>query len=136
MKRPQRWLKLFLVLGGLSMCLAVFAVVMPTSWMVWVHDKYLGMGEFPDRPVVEYLVRSVSMLYAGIGGLLLLAATDLVRYSRMIQYLAVFNIVLGGAVLGISIEARMPVMWIVGEGPLGVVYGMALLILQAKGGKS
>ena len=39
------------VLGALG-CIAVFAIVMPTSWMAAAH-QWLGLGDFPDAPITQ-----------------------------------------------------------------------------------
>ena len=53
-------LRYFLGIPGLF---ALVAVVMPLSWMAATH-RWLGLGEMPTGPVVEYLARSVSAFYA------------------------------------------------------------------------
>lgn len=45
------------------MLAALFAVVIPQWCMVEIHCL-LGLGELPDRPIVGYLARSASALYA------------------------------------------------------------------------
>lgn len=58
--------------GGLA-CTAVFAVFLPTAWMAAIRG-WLGLGEFPDAAVTQYLTRSVSVFYAMLGGLTILAS--------------------------------------------------------------
>ena len=52
------------------MLLAFFAIFLPVRWMAVTHE-WLGLGEFPASPLVDYLTRSASLLYAWHGGLLL-----------------------------------------------------------------
>ena len=45
------------------MLTALFAVFLPVRWMAETHE-WLGLGEFPESPLVDYLTRSASLLYA------------------------------------------------------------------------
>src|SRR5688500_13797824 len=85
-------LKLLLrIFGGVSL-LAFVAMVMPREWMAVTHQR-LGMGELPDKPVVEYLARMTSALCGLYGALLLLLAQDVHRYRTLIIYQAVAVII-------------------------------------------
>jgi hypothetical protein len=58
-----RSLLVFLLrLGGTMTVLAFPAMLLPPDWMAATH-RWLGMGELPEAPVVDYLARSVSALY-------------------------------------------------------------------------
>ncbi len=61
--RADKALVFLLRLVGVSSLLALAAVFMPVSWMVATH-RWLGLGEMPVTPVVEYLARSLSACYA------------------------------------------------------------------------
>ena len=65
---------------------ALVPVVMPWSWMAATH-RWLGLGEMPTTPVVEYLARSLSAFYALVGALCLAMASDL-RHKRGWGWLA------------------------------------------------
>ena len=73
-------LPLLLRIFGTSSLLAVIFVVAPGDWMRGIHRE-LGMGEMPDAPVVWYLARSESALYAVLGGLFWVLASDPRRYA-------------------------------------------------------
>ena len=60
---------------------------MPTTWIVATH-KWLGLGDFPDAPITQYLARSISALYAIFGGLVIVVSTDVRRYVPVIRFLA------------------------------------------------
>src|SRR5262245_48226303 len=81
-------LVLLLRLAGVSALFALVAVFMPFSWMVATH-RWLGLGEMPDGPVVEYLARSVSAFYALFGALFLVVASDPERYRPVVRFLGV-----------------------------------------------
>ena len=59
MTKSDKALVLLLRIVGGPAVFALVAVVMPTSWMAATH-RWLGLGEMPTGPVVEYLARSLS----------------------------------------------------------------------------
>ena len=84
-QRQERILRILLrVAGGLPLT-ALLAVVMPTEWMDATH-RWLGLGELPRAPIVEYLTRSLSLLYAVFGALWLYMSTDVRRYAPLIAF--------------------------------------------------
>jgi uncharacterized membrane protein len=111
--------------------LAILAVLMPWRWMGRIHEA-LGMGELPDKPIVEYLARSTSGLCALYGGLLLLLATDVRRYERIIRFHAVtmMSLSLLGAVLGL--RAGMPEWWMIADAVSVSVFCVAMLVAQRR----
>ncbi len=118
------------VFGGLSL-LATVAVFMPLAWMDACH-AWLGLGPLPQGPIVEYLARSTSALYAMMGGLVWLAAGDPRRYERVIAYLAAIVAVLGVVIGVVDLRLGMPLLWTLGEGPGTVLMGLVLRILLAR----
>jgi len=101
---------------------ALVAVVMPSSWMAATH-RWLGLGEMPTAPVVEYLARSLSAFYAVTGALCLVLATDLERYRPLVRFLGVAFALMSVALLGVDLPAGMPWWWTAFEGPPGIVFG-------------
>ena len=114
MQNAESWLKALLRLFGGFSVVAIFPFVMPQHWMTLVH-AWLGMGELPDKPVVEYLARATSALCALYGGLLLLLATDVRRYRAVIQYQAGATILLSGIGAYLGLRAGMPGWWMIGD---------------------
>ena len=98
------------------MATAVFAIFMPVRWMAATHEE-LGLGQFPTSPLVDYLTRSASLLYAWHGGLLLVLSTDVRRYRPVLLYLGTVTAVGGLVLLGIDLHAGLPTWWTVAEGP-------------------
>ncbi len=127
----ERWLVILLWIAGLVMLLAFGAVFLPTEWMAISHRR-LGLGDFPASPLVDYLTRSVSALYAIHGGLYLVIASDLRRYSGVLTYVACTNIVFGSLMVAIDLKAGLPWYWILGEGPPVAVFGLLLLLMLRK----
>jgi hypothetical protein len=124
----QRALVWLLRLSGTVLLSAFGAVLLPTEWMASTHH-WLGMGEFPQAAVTDYLARSVSALYGFHGVLILLVASDPVRYQRIVRYLGVMDIVFGLTMLAIDLHAGMPGMWTLFEGPPLVAGGVLVLYL-------
>ena len=124
----EKWLAILLKFAGGVMLLAFAAIFMPTSWMAANH-RWLGLGEFPASPLVDYLTRSVSALYGIHGGLYLVAARDVRRHVAVLRYLASMNVVFGVLMLGIDAHAGMPWYWSLFEGPPVLAFGVLLLVL-------
>src|SRR5262245_30432377 len=106
---------------------------LPPDWMTATH-RWLGMGEFPRMPVVDYLARSVAALYGFHGVLVLIASRDVVRYAPIVRYLGIMDVVFGLTMIAIDRYAGMPSLWTIIEGPSLV--GTGVLILYLSRGRS
>src|SRR5215470_2941073 len=87
---------------GIPGLFALVAVFMPLSWMDATH-RWLGLGEMPTTPVVEYLARSLSAFYALFGAICLVVASDLERYRPVVRFLGVAFVLLGLVLLGVDV---------------------------------
>jgi hypothetical protein len=96
-----------------------------------IHQQ-LGLGKLPNAPIVDYLTRSASALYAAHGALLIFAASDVRRYLPLVRFLAWVAIVFGPVVIGIDHAAGLPILWTVCEGPSIIAIGTALLWLARR----
>ncbi len=131
---PERLLAGLLRFAGALMLLAFLAALLPLDWMAASH-RWLDLGELPRAPIVEYLTRSLSLLYGIHGGLYLALATDVRRYAGIIRYVGYMNLLFGAAMVAIDLRAGMPVMWTLGEGPPVAGFGVLLLfLLRSLGG--
>lgn len=128
MTRADKALVLLLRFVGVGSLFALVPVFMPFSWMVATH-RWLGMGEMPIGPVVEYLARSLSAFYAVMGALCLVLAADLERYRPLVRFFGVCLALLGIVFTGVDVAAGMPWWWSASEGPGGVVFGALLFVL-------
>jgi hypothetical protein len=128
MTRADRVLLFLLRFWGVGGLLALGAVVMPMSWMAATH-RWLGLGEMPAGPVVEYLARCLSVFYALFGALLLVVASDLERYRPVVRFLAVAVVLMSVAFFGIDLAAGMPWWWTAFEGPPGIAFGAWLFVV-------
>src|SRR5687768_4485453 len=116
-------------LGFIDLC-ALVAVVMPHEWMQFGHLA-AGLGDLPEAPVVGYLARSTSALYAMHGMLVLYMSFDVTRYWPLIRFFAAAAVVHGFIMLGIDLSERMPFWWTIVEGPGFAATGLAVLVVQA-----
>jgi hypothetical protein len=124
---------LVLVLRAVGLCeaAAFAAVLMPRAWMEAIHAS-MGIGDFPDGPITEYLARSVSFVYGVHGVLLWLLARDPARYRPLIAFTGTAYVLSGIAFLAISLVTRMPLYWTVAEpGACLLVGGMILLLSRS-----
>jgi hypothetical protein len=101
-------------LGAFDSCAAV-AVVAPRAWLADAH-AWLGLGALPDTPVVNYLMRSASALYALFGVIMVLLSFDVRRYWRLIGFLNWAALVHGAVIVWIGIAAGLPAWWPALEG--------------------
>lgn len=125
----ERLIVWLLRIAGSALMLAFGAVFLPTAWMRWMHESVLGMGAFPDSPLVQYLTRSIALLYGFHGVLNWLASFDIHRYRLFVAFSAWVNVVHGLGMLVIDLKSGMPWYWTVGEGPPIGVLGLILLIV-------
>ena len=128
MTRADKALAILLRFLGLSGLFALVAVFMPLSWMGAMH-RWLGLGEMPTGPVVEYLARSVSIFYTLFGALCLVVASDMERYRPLVRFLGVAFALMSVVLLGVDLVAGMPWWWSASEGPGGVMFGVLLFFL-------
>jgi len=114
--------------GALDL-IAFLAIMMPQTWMASAHSV-LGLGEFPDAPIVGYLARSSSALYALHGAMILFISFDVQRYARLITFLAIAALIHGAVMLGIDWAVGMPWVWTMFEGPGFAASGIVVLMAK------
>ena len=125
----EQILKLILRLVGSSSLFALVFVAAPHAWMDSIHST-LGMGQFPDTPVVFYLARSTSAFYALLGGLFWVISFDLGRHRRVLIYLGAAVTSFGVVLLAVDWVEGMPFFWALWEGPFVMVFGLSILLLS------
>ncbi len=126
---PERTLVWLLRAAGVLMLTALIPAVMPFAWMNAIH-RQLGMGELPAGPIMEYLTRSLSAMYALHGAIELFVSRDVCYYLSLIKFLALLGFLFGTGMLVLDVLAGMPLPWIASEGPFiivlsGVVFRLA-----------
>ncbi len=126
MNRYEKVLVLLLRLDGIIMLVALLPSIMPLAWMKEVH-QCLGMGELPDGPIIGYLTRSLSIMYAMHGAVLFFVSLDVRRFLPVVKVVAVLTILFGLWLIALDVTIGMPVFWIAAEGPsLFVLYCVVL----------
>jgi hypothetical protein len=123
--RRIRTLVLLLRIAGCVTASAFLAIFLPVEWMASTH-RWLGLGEFPRAPVVDYLARSIAALYGFHGVLLLIISGDPVRYRTIVSYVAAMNFIFGVIVLAVDLHAGLPAMWTLLEGLPIAAFGVAI----------
>jgi hypothetical protein len=126
---PQRLLVIVLRVLGCVDLTALVAVVMPNAWMAAIHAA-VGLGEFPETPLVGYLTRSASALYALHGAMILFVSFDVDRYRPLITFMALAALIQGLVILAIDLAVGMPTPWILVEAPAFIGTGLAVLVAQ------
>jgi hypothetical protein len=117
-------------IGGVELCAIPF-LLFPFAWMGAVHDRVLGLGTLPAAPIVEYMARSLSAVYALHGAVVFRLSFDVVRFRPLIGFLGWLHIALGLTVLGIDLAAGLPWWWVAGEGP-GIAFGGILVLVLVR----
>ncbi len=131
MNRNERILVWLLRITGLIMLTALGAVVMPYGWMNVIHQQQ-GLGELPHVPIVGYLTRSISALYALHGALLVFVSNDLRRYLSVVRFIALAGVVFRAMMLAIDWAVGVPVLWTIGEGPWVILLSAVILWLAGR----
>jgi hypothetical protein len=120
-----RLLVFLLRLAGTVTVTAFLAMFLPVEWMVSTH-RWLGLGEFPRTPVVDYLARSAAALYGFHGALLLLISRDPIKHLTIVRFVACMNVLFGVMIIAIDLHAGMPLVWTLLEGPPIIALGLVL----------
>jgi hypothetical protein len=130
-KRAEILLRWLLIANGVMTLLALPAVFAPTSWMDMFHRR-LELGPLPAGPIVQYLARSVSALYAAFGSLTLVIAWDLRRFAPLVTWWGITAILFGVILAWVDATAPMPAHWSWSEVPYTLLTGTLVLILQRR----
>ena len=115
------------ITGGAMLCALVF-VFCPFEWMAAIH-RQLGLGQLQYTPLMSYLTRTLSALYAGMGAMLLFLSFDVRRYLPLIRAFGVLALAGGVGVTVLDAVAGLPLFWTASEGPLTVALGVVLVVL-------
>jgi hypothetical protein len=134
MNRPEKVLVAILRLAGVLLLTALIPAVMPFAWMKDIH-RLLGMGELPEGPILGYLTRSLSLMYAMHGALVFFISLDIRRFLPVVKCLGVLAVVFGIGMLALDGMVGMPLSWTACEGSFIIVLGGVMLWLtgQIKG---
>ena len=131
MIRSEGYLSLLLRLEAVVLLCALPAALMPTEWMASAH-AWLGLGEMPRSPLVEYLTRSLSLLYATWAPVLWLTAGDVRRYRSLIEVMAWTRFGLGLSLFALDQAVGMPSLWLLAEGPSIILLSLLVVALARR----
>ncbi|MCU0913299.1 MAG: hypothetical protein MUC88_01900 [Planctomycetes bacterium] len=124
-----RWmLRWVLRCAGGGMLLALLFVFCPFDWMAILHAQ-IGLGTLEYTPLLSYLIRTLSALYATVGAILLFISFDVDRYRPLVHLLGIIAVLGGIGVTVLDALLRLPVFWTILEGPLTVLLGVVLIAL-------
>lgn len=132
MNKWKIWTGRLLILNGSFLLLALVPVYFPVELMNTIHG-WLGLGELPQQPITIYLARSTSILYAIHGAVFVYTGLKIQQLWPMAWLLGVLHVALGLTMLGIDINAGMPLYWIVGEGVPIASMGVFILYCYRRG---
>ena len=127
-ERSAKWLAFVLRFECVILLSALVAVFLPHSVMDSLHAQ-MGLGELPDAPIVDYLTRSLSLIYASNAPLCGFVARDVRRYREIILVQAWVGASYGLGLLGLDLVIGMPPFWTICEGPLVIALSIAVLLL-------
>jgi len=128
MNRSETILSALMRFGGILLLSALIPAVMPFAWMKDIH-RLLGMGDLPEGPIMGYLTRSLSLMYAMHGALVLFLSLEIRRNLPVVRFLACLSILFGSSMIVLDAAVGMPPSWIAGEGPFVVFIGGVMLWL-------
>lgn len=119
---------------GLLELSALAAVFFPTAWMEALHAA-AGLGVFPHGVLTEYLARSLSLLYAFHGAIVLYLSFRVRRHLEVVGVLGGLTVAAGVGMLGLDLWVGMPWPWTLAEGPSIVAIGLAMGVLSGRLGR-
>lgn len=114
MTREERHLVWFLRATAIMFLSAVFAVFLPYEWMNAISER-MELGTLPNVPLVEYLARSMSMLYAVMGASYWFMSCDVRRYMPLLWFTVTATLVFDVALVVLDLLIPMPLMWTINE---------------------
>ena len=136
MSFSEKCLKFILRLNGLLAIMAVVAVFMPHSWLVWCVSKV--EPELSVGFLVAYLARSLSIFFVLVGIFLLIFASDVNRYQKLITCVALWIICAIGC-FALYSWASIPELvkhwffwFVVGDASLSLLVALAILACQLR----
>jgi hypothetical protein len=132
----DRLLFWLLRLNAAVLLLALPCALLPFAWMDAVHREWLGLGSLPDVPITRYMARSLSLVYALHGSIVLFVTLDWGRYRPAVPFLAWLHVALGCALLAVDLDAGLPWWWTAAEGPSLVGLGILILALYRRASRA
>jgi hypothetical protein len=127
----ERVLVILLRLSGIVLLSALIPAVMPHSWMDQIH-RQMDLGQLPDMPIVGYLTRSLSAMYALHGAIVFFVSPDVRRYLPLIRCLFVLGFLFGLGMVVLDRAVNMPTVWACCEGPSIIILSAVALWVTSR----
>ena len=118
----------FLYFLAVLQILTAGIVIVPLAWLDGWH-VWLGLGAMPQDAVLRYVLRAAGYVQGGIGVLLWIMATDVVRYRPLIVAVGAIYLIGSPVFYFIETQAQMPFFWIMLDCVSTFVVGAGLLVL-------
>lgn len=132
MTKSEITLVWMLRISAIAFGFAIFAVFLPTSWMIKV-GQHMKVTPLPvDYPIFQYLARSESLLYAMLGGFCWILSMDLRRYRPLVIYLSAVGIPFSVIMFIIDMHFKMPSRWSTHEGPMIFIFSILSVFLSLR----
>jgi hypothetical protein len=122
------------IVGGIELFAIPFLFI-PFSWMNFVHEHFVHLGPLTHTPVVEYMARTLTALYAFHGAVIVRLSFDVPRYRPVVNFVGCLQVLLGLAAFAIDFAAGLPWFWAVGEG-MGLTGGGLAIVFLSRQPKS
>ena len=128
----ERLLFVLLRLNAAILLLAAPCALLPFAWMDAVHRDALGLGSLSDIPITRYMARSLSLVYAMHGAVVMFVTLNWERLRFAVPYLAYLHLAFGCAMFVVDLDSGLPWWWVAGEGPSLVVFALVILAVNHK----
>lgn len=124
------WLRRVLRMLAVIDLSAILVLFLPLKNLGEISQA-LGFDGEPSSPLVEYLIKATSVLYALHGALMYGMSADVVRYRPLIHWLGCLAVCHGGVMVGLDWQLGLPGWWCAAEGPVFLVCGTVVMLLAA-----
>ena len=131
----DRVLLLLLRVNAAILLCAAPCALLPFAWMEAIHRDWLGQGPLPDAAITRYMARSLSLVYALHGAVVLGLTFDWPRYRSLVPYLACLHVAFGCAIVAVDVTAGLPWWWAAGEGS-SAAFGLLLLLVYRRASRA
>ncbi|HEY1188805.1 MAG TPA: hypothetical protein VGE74_14215 [Gemmata sp.] len=131
--------RLLWLLMRVDACIVLCAVpcaFLPFGWMDFVHREWLGLGPLADVPLTRYMARSLSLVYAMHGAIVLTITIRWHQLRSLVPVLAGLHMALGAGLLFADLDANLPWWWTGVEGPGLVAFGLVKLVLYNRASRA
>jgi hypothetical protein len=83
-------------------------------------------------PITKYLARSLSLVYAMHGAVILGVVLNWAQFRPAVPYLAGLHVAFGLGMLAVDLDAGMPWWWTAAEGPGLAAFALAVLAVYRR----